>query len=81
MFYMGVQQQTKGPTSVQKQRPVRKMLTFNKKNILYSTLVNIEPFTPPTYKIGLMKQFVKALPKDGECFKYLCKKFPCLSEV
>jgi hypothetical protein len=26
-----------------------------------------------------MKQFVKALPKEGECFKYLCKKFPGLS--
>ena len=28
-----------------------------------------------------MKQFVKALPKDGECFKYLCEKFPHLSEA
>jgi hypothetical protein len=27
-----------------------------------------------------MKQFVKALPKEGECFKYLCKKFPGLSD-
>jgi hypothetical protein len=26
-----------------------------------------------------MKQFVKAMPKEGECFKYLCKKFPGLS--
>ncbi|GBN00043.1 hypothetical protein AVEN_192949-1 [Araneus ventricosus] len=28
-----------------------------------------------------MKQFVKALPKDGECFKYLCDQFPGLSEA
>ncbi|GBN98623.1 hypothetical protein AVEN_35122-1 [Araneus ventricosus] len=28
-----------------------------------------------------MKQFVKALPKEGECFKYLCDQFPCLSEA
>lgn len=28
-----------------------------------------------------MKQFVKAIPKDGDCFKYLCKKFPGLSEA
>jgi hypothetical protein len=28
-----------------------------------------------------MKQFVKALPKTGNCFKYLCKKFPHLSEA
>ncbi|GBN38229.1 hypothetical protein AVEN_120562-1 [Araneus ventricosus] len=27
-----------------------------------------------------MKQFVKALPKEGECFKYLCGQFPGLSE-
>ena len=23
-----------------------------------------------------MKQFVKALSKEGECFKYICTKFP-----
>ena len=23
-----------------------------------------------------MKQFVKALNKDGDCFKYICTKFP-----
>ncbi|GBL84988.1 hypothetical protein AVEN_42236-1 [Araneus ventricosus] len=28
-----------------------------------------------------MKQFVKALPKDGECSKYLCDQFPGLSEA
>ena len=28
-----------------------------------------------------MKQFVKALPKDGDCFTYLCSKFPHLSEA
>jgi hypothetical protein len=28
-----------------------------------------------------MKQFVKALPKEGEYFKYLCKKFPGLSDA
>ncbi|GBM59926.1 hypothetical protein AVEN_180808-1 [Araneus ventricosus] len=28
-----------------------------------------------------MKQFVKALPKEGECFKYLCDLFPGLSEA
>jgi hypothetical protein len=28
-----------------------------------------------------MKQFVKALPKTGNCFKYLCKKFPHVSEA
>ncbi|GBL75087.1 hypothetical protein AVEN_243862-1 [Araneus ventricosus] len=28
-----------------------------------------------------MKQFVKALPKEGECFKYLCGQFPGLFEA
>jgi hypothetical protein len=28
-----------------------------------------------------MKQFVKALPKTGNCFKYLCETFPHLSEA
>ncbi|GBN83916.1 hypothetical protein AVEN_177652-1 [Araneus ventricosus] len=28
-----------------------------------------------------MKQFVKALPKEGECFKYLCDQFMGLSEA
>jgi hypothetical protein len=28
-----------------------------------------------------MKQFVKASPKTGNCFKYLCKMFPHLSEA
>ena len=30
-------------------------------------------------KLGLMKQFVKALDKDGDCFQYICKSFPSLS--
>ena len=28
-----------------------------------------------------MKQFVKSLPRDGECFKYLVTKFPGLAEA
>ncbi|GBM93275.1 hypothetical protein AVEN_168041-1 [Araneus ventricosus] len=28
-----------------------------------------------------MKQFVKALPEEDECFKYLCDQFPGLSEA
>lgn len=37
---------------------------------------------PPLHiKLGLMKQFVKALSKEGECFTYLCGQFPGLSEA
>ena len=30
-------------------------------------------------KLGLMKQFVKALDKDGDCFNYIAKTFSGLS--
>jgi len=66
-----------------KQWPVRKILTPGEKNILHKTLVDPNKILlPPLHiKLGLMKQFVKALPKDGDCFKYLCRKFPHLSEA
>ncbi|GBO33533.1 hypothetical protein AVEN_139181-1 [Araneus ventricosus] len=28
-----------------------------------------------------MKQFIKSLPKYGECFRYLCSMFPKVSEA
>ena len=31
-------------------------------------------------KLDLMNQFVRALEKDGDCFKYIRSKFPSLSE-
>ena len=27
-----------------------------------------------------MKQFLKALDKDGDCLQYICKSFPCLTD-
>ena len=37
---------------------------------------------PPLHiKLGMMKQFVKELPKDGKTFKYFLSKFPRLSEA
>ena len=35
-------------------------------------------FPPLHIKLGMMKQFVKALEKDGDRFKYICMKFPGL---
>ena len=32
-------------------------------------------------KIGLMKQFVKAIDKDGTCFQYVRHKFPKISDA
>lgn len=63
--------------------PVRESLKPGEKNILRKNLVDPKNILlPPLHiKLGLMKQFVKALPKDGPCFKYLCQKFPKLSEA
>ena len=33
-------------------------------------------FPPLNIKLGLIKQFTKALDKDGSCFSYLCHVFP-----
>ncbi len=68
---------------IQRDWPIRHNLTPGSKNILHEKL--IEPgkvLLPLLYiKLGLMKQFVKALDKTGECFQYVCTKFPLLSHV
>ena len=39
-------------------------------------------FLPPQHgKLGLMKNFVKAMDWTGSAFKYLAEKFPRLSET
>lgn len=67
----------------QKQWPSRDTLTPGTKNILQESLVNPKRvLLPPLHiKLGLMKQFVKALPQDAEGFKYLRSKFPALSDA
>jgi len=61
--------------------PARQIFELGKKNIINKPLV--EPskvLLPPLHiKLGLMKQFVKALNKEGECFEYLEIKFPRIS--
>jgi hypothetical protein len=53
------------------------------KNILRKSLVDPRKtlLQPLHIKFGTMEQFVKALPKTGNCFKYLCEKFPYLSQA
>ncbi|GBN46056.1 hypothetical protein AVEN_275543-1 [Araneus ventricosus] len=50
-------------------------------NILHQPLVDRKNiiFPPLHIKLGLMKQFVKALSIEGDCFKYLISGFPSLS--
>ncbi|GBM12446.1 hypothetical protein AVEN_55284-1 [Araneus ventricosus] len=64
-------------------RSLRGALTPDDKNVVNATLVPPEKvLLPPLHKkLGLMKQFIKSLPKDVECFRYMCSKFPKLSEA
>ena len=60
---------------------LRESLTPGCKNILNPALVDrYNVILLPLYiKLGLLKQFVKALNKEGACFKYTQDKFPNLS--
>lgn len=61
--------------------PKRKNFKCGENNIVQEKLV--EPnkiLLPPLHiKLGLMKQFTKALNKNGNCFQYLEQKFPQIS--
>lgn len=63
--------------------PVRKKLEVGKKNVINPNLIDPKKILlPPLHiKLGLMKQFVKALPKDGDAFNYLCSCFLNLSDA
>jgi hypothetical protein len=67
----------------QKHWTPRTSLEPGSKNILRKSLVDPKKILlPPLHiKLGMMKHFVQALPKTGNCFKYLYKKFPYLSEA
>jgi hypothetical protein len=67
----------------QKDWKPRTSLEPGSKNILRKSLVDPKKILlPPLHiKLGIMKQFVKALPKTGNSFKHLCKTFPHLLEA
>ena len=66
---------------IKKRWPTRNALKVGEENIIREPLVERKKIMlPPLHiKLGLMKQFVKALDKNGGCFKYLCRFFPGLS--
>ena len=68
---------------IKKDWPKRKSLQVGVKNVERESLVDPKKILlPPLHiKLGLMKQFVKALPKEGETFRYLCEQFLGLSEA
>lgn len=63
--------------------PKRESFTPGQKNVLYEPLVDSNNvFLPPLHiKLGLIKNLVKAMDKDGEGFAYLKQKFPKLSDA
>ena len=68
-------------TEGKKQWPAREDLTVRAETVLIEPLVNRDRIIlPPLHvKLGLMKQFVKAMDKHGSCFNYIVQKFPGLS--
>ena len=60
----------------------RQNLIVGSANVINEALVEREKivFPPSHIKLGLIKQLVKALNKDGDCFKYLRSRFHRLSD-
>lgn len=63
--------------------PTRKSLIPGQKNVKYSPLVKpADILLPPLHiKLGLMKNFVKAMDRNGNGFLYLKEKFPRISDA
>lgn len=61
--------------------PNREHMVVGEKNVIRESLVERNKIIlPPLHiKLGLMKQFVKALNQDGQCFLYICQKMTALS--
>ena len=61
--------------------PAQEDLAVGDKSIINDPLVNRDRIVlPPLHiKLGLIKQFVEALDKNGGCFNYITKTFPGLS--
>ena len=63
--------------------PVRHVNILGTSNVANLPLVDWQNvILPPLHiKLGLMKQFVKALNKESAAFKYVVHKFPALSQA
>jgi hypothetical protein len=61
--------------------PQRIYLEVGTKNTISPSLINPQKILlPPLHiELGIMKQSVKVLDKNGPCFQYLTQKFPLLS--
>ena len=68
---------------MKKKWPLRQSLTPGDKNVINEPLVdrNKIVFPPLHMKLGVMKQFAKALDHNGDCFSHnICSTFPGLSD-
>jgi len=63
--------------------PQSKSLKVGEKNVQHPALTEWHKILlqPLHIKLGLMKNFVKAMDRTGSVFKYLAEKFPRLSEA
>lgn len=68
---------------VKKEWPTRVQLNVGRHNVIRTPLIQPSNYLlPPLHiKLGLIKQYVKALDKDGDCFQYLRGKFPAISDA
>ena len=66
-----------------KQWPIREGTVPGEKNVAHLPLVDrTKILLPPLHiKLGLIKQFVKAMKKESEGFAYVRQKFPRISEA
>ena len=68
---------------VRKEWPPREQFRLGTHSVKASPLVDVQKFLlPPLHiKLGLMKNLVKGLDRNGAAFKYLAEKFPEISEA
>ena len=68
---------------LKKEWPKRSTLKASTKNVKYTPLVEASKILlPPLHiKLGLIKNFAKAMNEDGAAFKYICNKFFVLSQA
>lgn len=61
----------------------KRMLCTSQRNVKHKALVDPQDvIIPPLHiKLGIMKQFTKALPYDGHTYKFIRKTFPKLSDA
>ena len=68
---------------LKKEWPKRSTLKASTKNVKYTSLVEASKILlPPLHiQLGLMKNFVKAMNKNGAAFKYIYNKFRVLRQA